>query len=378
MAYNSTKQVQVKEQRGFRVVVPIVAGIGNAIMAVPMVRQLKRAKPDAQISVFALTKSMIEPFRRLKEVTDHQVTGTGFGGFVNLIRSIRKKRADILLVPFPNNRWQYNLLQYFSKGKQRIIHGFDVGTLSALGFLSATRVPAEKHIHDVVQNLRLLEQLGVKIDPNEKPVFPLELDDIRAGERLRKEAGLKEREPYLIMHAGSAQTVLAEAKRWPPERYAGLLQAIKRTLKIPVVFVEGPDEIGVAKQVLEWIEPGKADVRVLPLRGPIGEAAGLFSNALAYVGSDSGLAHLAAAVGIPAVTLFAPSDPDRVCPFGNRSLVVQAQKMCSPCFQYPWKATKPKMLCTPPYCIETIMVESVMHRLQLALNPQPRGVGIPG
>lgn len=373
MAYNSTKQVNVPERRGFKVVVPVVAGIGNAIMAVPMVRQLKRAKPDSIISVFALTKSMVEPFRRLKEVDDHHITGTGFGGHVNLLRSIRRKRADVVLMPFPSNRWQYNLLQFLSKGKERIIHGFDIGKFSAMSFLPATRVPAEKHIHDCIQNLRLLEQLGIKIDPNDKPVFPLELDDIRAGERLRKEANLKEREPYLILHAGSAQTILAEAKRWPAERYAGLLQAIKRTLKVPVVFVEGPDEVGVSKAVLEWVEAGKADARVVQLKGPIGEAAGLFSNALAYIGSDSGLAHLAAAVGIPAVTLFAPSDPDRVCPAGNRSLVVQAQKMCSPCFMYPWDSTKPKMLCSPPYCIESIMVEAVMHKLQLALNPQQRG-----
>ena len=123
MAYNSTKQVNLPTKRGFRVVVPVVAGIGNSIMAVPMVRQLKRAKPDAIISVFALTKSMVEPFRRLKEVSDHHVTGSGFGGFVNLLRSIRRKKADIVLIPFPSNRWQYNLLQYLSKGKQRVMHG---------------------------------------------------------------------------------------------------------------------------------------------------------------------------------------------------------------------------------------------------------------
>ena len=111
MAYNSTKQVNVPERQGIRVAIPVVAGIGNAIMAVPMVRQLKRAMPDAHISVFALTKSMVEPFRRLKEVEDHHITGIGFGGFVNLLRSIRRRKPDVVLIPFPNNRWQYNLLQ---------------------------------------------------------------------------------------------------------------------------------------------------------------------------------------------------------------------------------------------------------------------------
>lgn len=374
MAYNSTKTVKIAPMRGFRVVVPVVAGIGNALMAVPMVRQLKRAKADARISVLALTKSMAEPFRRLKEVDDYSVVGTGLGGYANLVRESRKRKPDVFLVPFPSNRWQYNLLQLASKGNQRIMHGYDVGTIAALNFFPATRIPAEKHIHDVLQNLRLLEPLGVKIDPNERPVFNLELDEIRAGERLRKDAKLGEREPYLVMHAGSAQTVLAKAKRWPAERYAGLLKAIHRTIKVPVVLVEGPDEAGVAQQIMGWVDNPKAvDVRVMKLTGPLGEAAALLSNAMAYVGTDSGLAHLAAAVGIPAVTLFAPADPDRVSPFGNRSLVVQATTMCTPCMEYPWKACQPKIRCTPPYCIETIMVEHVMRKLQMALNPQNRG-----
>lgn len=373
MAYNSTKQVKIAERRGFRVVVPIVAGIGNALMAVPMVRQLKRGKPDARISVLALTNAMAEPFRRLKEVDDYCVVGTGMGGYANLVRESRRRKPDVFLVPFPSNRWQYNLLQFTSKANQTLMHGYDIGKFKALNFLPATRVPAEQHIHDVLQNLRLLEPLGIKIDPNERPVFKLELDEIRAGERLRKEVKLGEREPYLVMHAGSAQTVLAKAKRWPPERYAGLLKAIYRTVKLPVVLVEGPDEAGVTQQIMGWIEnPKTVDVRLLKLNGPLGEAAALLSNALAYVGTDSGLAHLAAAVGVPAVTLFAPADPDRVSPFGNRSLVVQATTMCTPCMQYPWKSCKPKINCAPPYCIETIMVEHVMRKLQMALNPQTR------
>ena len=370
MAYNSTKQVVIRAPTGPRIVVPIVAGIGNAIMAVPMIRQLKKGRPDARITVLTLTSPMAEPFRRLKEVDEHLVCGTGLGGYLNLLRASRKRKPDIFVVPFPSNRWQYNLLQWLSKGKQRVMHGYAFGRLRSLAFLGATRVPAERQIHDTIQNLRLLEPLGIKIDQKDKPIFKLELDEMKAGDKLRKAANLKEREPYLVMHAGSAQTVLAEAKRWPAERYAGLCQAIQRTIKVPVVLVEGPDEQGIAQQIVARLEPNKSDVRVVPLTGPLGEAGALFANALAYVGTDSGLAHLAAAVGIPAVTLFAPADPDRVCPAGNRPNVVQTERMCSPCMQYPWKATSPKIQCSPPLCIEAIMVEQVMRKLQLALNPK--------
>jgi ADP-heptose:LPS heptosyltransferase len=104
------------------------------------------------------------------------------------------------------------------------------------------------------------------------------------------------------------------------------------------------------------------------LTGPLGDAAAVLERAALYVGSDSGLAHLAAAVGRRAVTLFAPADPDRVCPFGNRELVVQPNRDCSPCFLYPWEATKPKMRCREPMCINFIEVEQVMARVKKALG----------
>ena len=88
-----------------------------------------------------------------------------------------------------------------------------------------------------------------------------------------------------------------------------------------------------------------------------------------YVGTDSGLAHLAAAVGTPAVTIFAPADPDRVCPYGYRDLVVQPPPPCGPCFLYPWESPYPKMRCHADHrCIEGVTVESVMDAVRRGRN----------
>jgi ADP-heptose:LPS heptosyltransferase len=87
------------------------------------------------------------------------------------------------------------------------------------------------------------------------------------------------------------------------------------------------------------------------------------------MGSDSGLAHLASAVGTKAVTIFAPADPDRVCPFGYRDLVVRVNKDCSPCFHYPWKTPYPKLLCREPYCVSEVRVEDVLDAVRRAMAP---------
>jgi ADP-heptose:LPS heptosyltransferase len=73
-------------------------------------------------------------------------------------------------------------------------------------------------------------------------------------------------------------------------------------------------------------------------------------------------------VGTPAVTIFAPADPDRVCPYGYRDLVVQPPPPCGPCFLYPWEATYPKMGCHADHrCIERVTVEAVMDAVRRAL-----------
>ena len=65
-----------------QIVIPIVAGIGNALMAVPMVRQIKRKLPAARITILARTDAMADVFRRLPEIEEVLVTGKGVKGQV--------------------------------------------------------------------------------------------------------------------------------------------------------------------------------------------------------------------------------------------------------------------------------------------------------
>ena len=342
-----------------KVVVPIVAGIGNALMAVPMVRALKRARPGARITVLARIDAMAEVFRRLEEVEETIVTGTGAPGVLRMIAEARRRHADAYLVPFPSNRWQYAMLAASSGARWRVLHGYAVGHGRAMHCVG-TRVPAVRGSHDGEQNLRLLTALGIESPAIEGPVFPLREDERAAAAEMV--AGIGVRGPFIAIHAGSARTILAAAKRWPTARYAELVRALQREFAGEVVLLEGPDEAGVADEI---VHAGGA-APVLRLAGPLGESAAVLARAALYVGSDSGLAHLSAAVGTRAVTLFAPAEPDRVCPWGNRDLVVQAPAPCAPCFLYPWHATKPKMRCRVPLCIERITIDAVLTAIRRA------------
>jgi ADP-heptose:LPS heptosyltransferase len=334
----------------------------------------------------ARIEPMAEVFRRLPEADEVLVTGKGWRGQWRNVTWARARKPDYYVVPFPSNRWQYSMLAATSGAKRRILHGYPIGYWRALHVLPSTRVPAKRGIHDVVQNLNLLRELGIEPDLTEAPTFRVtDADRARAdellhpgGAELQRRPAPPPNEPFIAVHAGSARTVLARAKRWPPQHYAQLIDAMSREFQLPVVLLEGPDEAGVAHEILLHLPKGNARVATCPLRGPLGDAAAVLQRATLYVGSDSGLAHLAAAVGTRAVTLFGPADPDRVSPFGQRDLVVQSPKNCGPCFLYPWTTPYPKIRCREPYCIDGITVAAVMEKARRALpKSEPSAAAAP-
>lgn len=348
------------------IVIPIVAGIGNALMAEPMVRQLRAALPNAKVKVVATIKAMGEPFAR---ITGVEVIIAGKGAW-KMFAALRSAPIDVLIVPFPSNRWQYNVLAKQSGAKRVIMHSYPANHRAWLSGVGE-RIEAVRGLHDVVQNLRLLEAMSIKPDLSMAPRFVVSEDNDLTGVDLLRKAGVDERRPFIAVHAGSAKTILAAAKRWPVDKYRSLLRAMNDELRVPIVLLEGPDEQGVAHEIQETIPVNHpvaiahgATCSIVRLSGPLGVAAAVLKRAKFYVGTDSGLAHLAAAVGTRAVTLFAPADPSRVCPFGNDDLVVKPNKSCSPCFLYPWEATKPKMRCREPYCINEISVEMVLEKVR--------------
>jgi ADP-heptose:LPS heptosyltransferase len=105
-------------------------------------------------------------------------------------------------------------------------------------------------------------------------------------------------EPYVVVHPGAA----VPARRWPAEQSARLVELLSRTGR-RVVVTGGPDEVALTAEV--------AGSHATDLGGHTGleELAGVLAGAEAVVVGNTGAAHLAAAVGTPVVSLFAPVVP---------------------------------------------------------------------
>jgi ADP-heptose:LPS heptosyltransferase len=112
-------------------------------------------------------------------------------------------------------------------------------------------------------------------------------------------------------------------KRWPADRFAALADRLVDVLSARLVLLGGPDDGPVNRSVVGAMGPA-ARARTLDVSGrlSLAETAAVIARCRLYVGNDSGVAHLAAAVGTPVVEVFGPTDPRRYGPVPGAGLAV--------------------------------------------------------
>jgi len=173
-----------------------------------------------------------------------------------------------------------------------------------------------------------------------------------AGALLREalcDAGLDPDGPLLAIHPGSG--AYSVARRWYPERFAAVADSLAERHGLGVVVVGTADERTLADEVLGHMRrPGVN----LAGRTSLDELGGVLRRCALLVGNDSGVGHLASAVGTPVVAVFGPFNHHTWRPLG-RSVVVRATPAlpCMPCVNRGFSRGYPEG-CPPRYCLQEV------------------------
>ena len=155
---------------------------------------------------------------------------------------------------------------------------------------------------------------------------------LRATEEMRRAGGaLLEREgfkggPLVGVHPGATNS---RAKVWQASRYAEVASKLAETRDGQVVILGGVTEGLLAEEVRARVPKE----RVLMLQGKtsLGELMGVLSELSVFLTNDSGPMHLAAALGVPTVAVFGPTDSRETGPYSSIARVVREPVECSPC-----------------------------------------------
>ncbi len=161
-------------------------------------------------------------------------------------------------------------------------------------------------------------------------------------------------DPFIAVVMGSSW----ESKDWFPEQYCRLVKDILSSGKRQVVLLGDRSKVTPAATLFEEI--GSSGLINLVGKTSLLELVAVLKSAAVGVGPDSGPGHLAAAVGTPYVSLFGPTSPRRVAPYGSEHLVVQSGVSCAPCY-------KKRCPGLDRLCMRLVSVEAVEEKLSQAL-----------
>jgi len=162
--------------------------------------------------------------------------------------------------------------------------------------------------------------------------------------------------PLAAVHPGSG----GRSKCWPLERFCDLATSIWNKLECHVLWIRGPAEERIDYALLcAATPPGTAHV-VEGLTLP--QLAAVLERSTSYIGNDSGVTHLAAAVGTATVAVFGPTDPHVWSPRGGDVAVLASRADCAPCI------TETRRECTTGLCLDSIPVDRVLESILCALD----------
>ncbi|MDA0321391.1 MAG: glycosyltransferase family 9 protein [Verrucomicrobia bacterium] len=275
------------------------SGIGNILLATPLVRSLRRAYPTAGIDV------LVPP---------------GRGGIlegnpdVNRVVEVVRKQGMRASSRFFRHMWRhYDLALSAQAGDRSIINAWSAGRRRSSQVRSRTRpgawqrllldrwVVADDETHAVIHGLRLLDGTDV---PRCYDLVPPVCSDAerRALEEVLPFA--RDDDAYAVLHFYPRNPY----KAWTPEGWRVVIDHIDALgLRVVVTGGGGQEELDHVRSVLT----DDIKEKVVDLAGGIGlmQVSDLLRGAALFVGPDTGVTHLASAHGIPTVALFGPTEP---------------------------------------------------------------------
>ncbi|HXC46745.1 MAG TPA: lipopolysaccharide heptosyltransferase II [Candidatus Sulfotelmatobacter sp.] len=344
--------------KSMKIMIRATNWVGDAIMALPALRAIRKRQPDATISIVA--RPYVAEIYREQQVCDELIAydpsgeHRGWSGREKLIADLRARKFDVALLL--QNAFDAAWLAWRAQIPQRIGYARDARSLLLTKAIPVPK-PGEIPPHEKFYYLELLRRAGWLDQLPEEPHITLHVPDAarQRAMQILLEAGSR---PHAVRIAVGAGASYGSAKCWPPDRFAKALNALlaQAGADADVVLFGTPGELPVSSAIAaESQRPpinltGKTSIADLPA---------LLSQCHLFLGNDSGAMHVAAAVGLPVVAVFGPTDPNGTAPVTPHLTIVQQKPYCSPCFLRRCPTDHRCMTAVTPAMVESALQSSL-------------------
>jgi heptosyltransferase-2 len=309
-----------------RIVVRTPTWVGDAIMSLPALNELRRIFPMAQITL-ACYPGTADIFIDSDLANEILVAERGTFSVLKNAREWRQRRFD-LAVLF-QNAFAAAVTAWLAGVQLRV--GYDT---DRRGSLLTTAIPPpvwKDQRHESFYYLNIVAELerallGTSSVAETETHFNLTVSDERkeAARRMITQAGARAGKPLAILCPGS---VNSRAKRWPAERYAELADRLAES-GMDVALIGSPAEMDVSTEVSSR---SRHQPIVLTGKTTVSEAIAIISIADVLITNDTGPAHIGAAVGTPTLVIFGPTNPLTTYPLSPAAAIIRHPPDCAPC-----------------------------------------------
>ena len=307
--------------------------VGDAVMAVPALRELRRIFCGSRITL--LTRPWVAGLFEGEEFADDLFILAEDAGVVNRsigflrdVRLMRRRRFDLAIL-FQN---AYGAALLARAARVRKTAGYPT---DRRGLLLDEAIPFEddyKSLHQVRYYLNIASQLERRMIGESRVQIDAARPTLRVTEPLKEEArlllegvGVDVSRPIVALNPGATNS---RAKRWLAERFAETADRFAERDGFQVIIVGAAGDEEVSRAVAARM---RARVAVLAGKTDIAQLKAILACCALVVSNDTGAAHVSAALGVPTVVIFGPTEHHATRPLSENVGLLRHDVECSPC-----------------------------------------------
>ena len=330
--------------------------IGDTVLTIPFLRNLRRAEPLAHIAwmVAPGSSDVVKGIPYVNEMiywdpvtihADSRGSHRTVSAKIAFLKDLRHHHFDKVYVL--KRSLSSAVIAWLSGAPKRI--GFDT---EGRGLLLTKKVPYRNDRHEVKNYLEVLKADGIKVEDDFLEIWTNAQEKERII-RILADAGVTPSDRIAAIHPFSA----VRQRGWPLENFAELAARLEQEGNFRTLILGGPGDVEAFSLVKHLFLDSSIDlVGKCNLRDTIA----LLMRCSLFVGNDSGIMHIAAAAGTPLVALFGPQSPVKFGPWSRKAKVIYKGMSCSPCRQKFFSECEPSARMRPA-CMEAISVNEVFQ-----------------
>ena len=300
--------------------------LGDMLCATPLLRAVRSRFPDAFIALLTspVNHAVMMHHPALDETILFDKRQFLAGGrlhplrLIRFVRSLRARTFDLVLVPATvSMSATSDFLAYATGARWRLGVGSLEGVENPSAFFYTEGVvlswTGKGPVHQTIRNMDVARSLSL---PDPGQALNLELTEEEKASAARKWPNRGGRR-MMAFHVGAGKV----PNRWPADRFANIIDAVVGNLGYDAILICGPMDGGPVEAVSSALH---VDVQRV-VNESIRAVASCLSRVDLLVSNDTGIMHVGAAVGIPVLSLFGPTDPEQWAPVGPRHRCIKSR-----------------------------------------------------